>query len=222
MDQELDAAIFDFGGVLTTPIRVSFAAFEKDLGLPEGSLLQAFIDQREGEQPDYFLLEKGQISEGEFYSRMMAKLREKTGHEMTVDDDPAETRRKLFGSIRRNEEMILAAATIGEHYKTAILTNNVREWTDWREMVDAHVFDLVVDSSEVGLRKPEREIYLLTCEGLGVKPDRAAFIDDIPANVEGAQEVGLHGIRFTSTEEVLDALRPLFPRAFDGKEAAGA
>jgi putative hydrolase of the HAD superfamily len=101
------------------------------------------------------------------------------------------------------------------------LTNNVREWTDWREWVEAHIFDLIVDSSEVGMRKPEPEIYLLTCEKLGVKPERAAFVDDIPTNIEGASAVGLHAIQFTKTEEVIDQLRPLFPRAFS-EDAARA
>ena len=127
----------------------------------------------------------------------------------------------LFGSIKRNDEMIAAAVRIGAHYKTAILTNNVKEWTDWREWVEAHIFDLIVDSSHEGMRKPEPEIYLLTCERLGVSPDRAAFVDDIPMNVEGAEAVGLHAIRFTTTEEVIEQLRPLFPRAFS-EDAARA
>jgi epoxide hydrolase-like predicted phosphatase len=129
-------------------------------------------------------------------------------------EEPDAIRKHLFGGLRRNEEMILAAATIGQHYKTGILTNNVKEWVGWRDMVDAHLFHVVVDSSEVGLRKPEPEIYLLTCERLGVEPERAAFVDDLAPNIEGAASVGLHAIPFTTSEEVLDQLRPLFPRAF--------
>ena len=87
--------------------------------------------------------------------------------------------------------------------------------------MEAHIFDLIVDSSHEGMRKPEPEIYLLTCERLGVSPDRAAFVDDIPMNVEGAEAVGLHAIRFTTTEEVIEQLRPLFPRAFS-EDAARA
>ncbi|MGZ4145259.1 MAG: HAD family hydrolase, partial [Actinomycetota bacterium] len=169
--------------------------------------------------PDFFLLEKGLISEAEFYSRMLGRLRDYTGQDIVFPQDPIEVRRMLFGSIRRNDEMIAAAVRIGAHYKTAILTNNVKEWTDWREWVEAHIFDLVVDSSEVGMRKPDPEIYLLTCEKLGVEPARAAFVDDIPTNVEGAAAVGLHAIRFTTTEDVLEQRRPLFPRAFEDEGA---
>ncbi|MFN2613624.1 MAG: HAD-IA family hydrolase, partial [Actinomycetota bacterium] len=134
-------------------------------------------------------------------------------------DDPAAVRAKLFGALRRNDEMIAAAVRIGAHYHTAILTNNVKEWSDWRELVDAHIFDLVVDSSYEGMRKPDPEIYLLTCDRLGVAPARAAFVDDIPLNVAGASAVGLHAIQFTTTDEVLAQLRPLFPRAFEEETA---
>jgi putative hydrolase of the HAD superfamily len=218
---ELDAAIFDFGGVLTTSIRASFTEFERQLNLDDGTLIDAFRHQAESGEPDFFLLEKGLITEAEFYQRMLMHLRDYTGKDIQFPGDPVKVRQMLFGSIRRNDEMIAAAVRIGAHYKTAILTNNVKEWTDWREWVEAHIFDLIVDSSHEGMRKPEPEIYLLTCERLGVTPDRAAFVDDIPMNVEGAEAVGLHAIRFTTTEEVLEQLRPLFPRAFS-EDAARA
>ena len=218
---ELDAAIFDFGGVLTTSIRASFTEFERALELDDGTLIEAFRHEAESGEPDFFLLEKGLISEAEFYQRMLQHLRDYTGKDIQFPGDPVEVRRMLFGSIRRNDQMIAAAVRIGTHYKTAILTNNVKEWTDWREWVEAHIFDLIVDSSHEGMRKPEPEIYLLTCERLGVTPEQAAFVDDIPMNVEGAEAVGLHAIRFTTTEEVIEQLRPLFPRAFS-EDAARA
>ncbi|HLW17363.1 MAG TPA: HAD family phosphatase [Actinomycetota bacterium] len=218
---ELDAAIFDFGGVLTTSIRASFTEFERQLNLDDGTLIDAFRHEAESGEPDFFLLEKGLITEAEFYQRMLQHLRDYTGKDIEFPGDPVKVRQMLFGSIRRNDEMIAAAVRIGAHYKTAILTNNVKEWTDWREWVEAHIFDLIVDSSHEGMRKPEPEIYLLTCERLGVAPDRAAFVDDIPMNVEGAEAVGLNAIRFTTTEEVLEQLRPLFPRAFS-EDAARA
>ena len=218
---ELDAAIFDFGGVLTTSIRASFTEFERQLNLDDGTLIDAFRHEAEAGEPDFFLLEKGLITEAEFYERMLQNLRDYTGKDIQFPGDPVKVRQMLFGSIRRNDDMIAAAVSIGAHYKTAILTNNVKEWTDWREWVEAHIFDLIVDSSHEGMRKPEPEIYLLTCERLGVDPTRAAFVDDIPTNVEGAQAIGLHAIQFTTTEEVLEQLRPLFPRAFS-EDAARA
>jgi putative hydrolase of the HAD superfamily len=218
MTTELDAAIFDFGGVLPTPIRASFEEFERSLGLEHGTLLEAFRHAPDEGEPAFFRLERGHMTEAEFYGRMRSRVREYTGREVEWPEDPVAVRARLFGTIRRNDHMLAAAVRIGAHYKTAILTNNVKEWTGWRQMVDAHVFDLVVDSSAEGVRKPDREIYLLTCERLGVAPERAVFVDDIPANVEGAAAVGLRAVRFTTTEEVLAQLRPLFPRAFESEK----
>jgi putative hydrolase of the HAD superfamily len=213
---ELDAAIFDLGGVLTTPILDSFADFEKELGLEPGQLVSAFREHysRSDGEADFHLLETGQITEAEYYKRLGSRIGE-MGSSVPMPDDPIEVRRKLWGSIRRNDEMIAAATSISKHYKVGLLTNNVKEWGGWREFYPTDVFTVVVDSSEVGMRKPDPAIYRLACERLGVPPARAAFVDDIETNVEGARAVGLTAIRFTTTGEVLDRLRPLFPRAFE-------
>lgn len=212
---ELDAAVFDLGGVLTTPVLESFADFEKDLGLRPGELVRTFREHysRTDGASDFHLLETGQITEAEYYGRLGARLGE-LGSTIAMPSDPAEVRKKLWGRIRRNDEMIEAATRIAEHYKVALLTNNVKEWGGWREFYPTHVFEVVVDSSEVGMRKPDPRIYRLTCERLGVAPGRAAFVDDIEDNVVGARNVGLVGITFTTTGEVIDRLRPLFPKAF--------
>jgi len=213
---ELEAAIFDFGGVLTTSVVGSFMEYERTLGLPKGTLLPSFLAAASegGAEPSYALLEKGLLSEGDFYAHMFSHVRANAQIDVAIPDDPVAIREGMFSSLRRNEEMIAVAAAIGQHYRTAILSNNVKEWTGWREMVDAHIFDLVIDSSEVGMRKPDPEIYHLTCEKLGVEPAKAAFVDDILNNVEAARAVGLDAIHFTTTEDVLDALRPRFPKAF--------
>lgn len=212
---ELDAVIFDLGGVLTTPVLESFADFEKDLGLKPGELVKTFREHyatTDGSS-DFHLLETGQITEADYYKRLGAKLGE-MGSTITMPEDPAEVRKKLWGRIRRNDEMIETARTIAEHYKVGLLTNNVKEWGGWREFYPTEVFEVVVDSSEVGMRKPDPRIYRLTCERLGVAPGRAAFVDDIEDNVVGARNVGLIGIHFTTNGEVMERLRPLFPKAF--------
>ena len=210
---ELDAAIFDLGGVLTTPILESFADFEKDLGLKPGDLVKTFRENYAASESDFHLLETGKISEGEYYKRLRVKLGE-MGSTITMPEDPIEVRKRLWGRIRRNDEMIETARRISKHYKVGLLTNNVKEWGGWREFYPADIFHVVVDSSEVGMRKPDPRIYRLTCERLAVEPHRASFVDDIEDNVVGARNVGLHGIRFTTTGEVVEELRPLFPKAF--------
>lgn len=77
-----------------------------------------------------------------------------------------------------------------------ILTNNVREFRDfWWPLMDfPSVFDTVVDSHEVGMRKPNPAIYMLTLERLGAQPGRTAFLDDLVANVDAARRLGIHGV----------------------------
>lgn len=83
-------------------------------------------------------------------------------------------------------------------HKTAILTNNVREWRAWREVIPVDWFDVVVDSCEVGLRKPDPAIWNLTLDSLGVEAQRAIFLDDHPSNVEAAEKLGIAGITVSS------------------------
>jgi putative hydrolase of the HAD superfamily len=82
-------------------------------------------------------------------------------------------------------------------YKTALLTNISREGEAiWRNLFPVdELFDVVIDSSKVGLRKPDPEIYRLTCTRLGVPPDRCLFIDDLLCNVEAATALGMQTIQ---------------------------
>jgi putative hydrolase of the HAD superfamily len=79
-----------------------------------------------------------------------------------------------------------------------LLTNNVKEFgSAWRATIPVEeLFDVVVDSSEVGLRKPDRRIYLVTCERLAVKPSSAVFVDDNLENVAAARAVGMEAVHF--------------------------
>ncbi len=79
-------------------------------------------------------------------------------------------------------------------YRTAILTNNVKEWSQWREVIPIDDFDVVVDSCEVGLRKPDPAIWDLTLDRLGLAADETVFLDDHPDNVRAASDMGLHGV----------------------------
>src|SRR5207302_1315443 len=82
-------------------------------------------------------------------------------------------------------------------YRTALVTNNVAEFGDgWRQLIPVdELFELVVDSSQVGVRKPDPRIFRLALEQLdGVRPEQAVFLDDFEANVAGARQVGMHGI----------------------------
>jgi FMN phosphatase YigB (HAD superfamily) len=89
----------------------------------------------------------------------------------------------------------------GEGATMAIVTNNVREFSDmggggWRSLVPIDAISLVVDSSAVGMRKPDPAIYHHVLGELGVEPEVAVFVDDMPANVDTARAVGMHGVLF--------------------------
>ncbi len=212
---ELDAAIFDLGGVLTTPIIDSFLAYERELGLPEHTFVRMLpMRSTEGADPDFHLLETGRISEEEYYARLRRHIENDVGSRIDWPSDATDIRRGLWGTIRRNDEMIDAVRDIAKHYPVALLTNNVKEWGDWRSAYPLEIFDVVIDSWEVGVRKPDPAIFLMTCEKLGVEPSRASFVDDIPDFVASARSVGLVARVFTTTDEVVEWLRPHFPKAF--------
>ena len=208
------AAIFDFGGVVTTSVVEAFGDIDAAVGVEAGTVLRLLRETREEADPDFHRLEKGLLSESDFYAALRGKVETVAGRPIEWPADAMQVRRLLLGSLKRNEEMLAAIERIAPHYAVGMLTNNVREWGAWRDHYPMDLFRVVVDSSEVGMRKPDPAIYLLTCERLGVDPARTVFVDDFASNVEGANAVGMRGILFTSTGETLAALRPLFPLAF--------
>jgi len=111
--------------------------------------------------------------------------------------------------LRPIPEMIDAARAVrAAGYRTAILTNNVREWGSWRTRWDAdNLVDVVVDSSQVGLRKPNPAIFELTVEQLGSPMERTLFLDDFPWNIAGADAVGLQTMHVTDPVAAAAALR---------------
>jgi putative hydrolase of the HAD superfamily len=194
------AVISDFGGVLTTPLGNSFAAWSRESGIPLEDLGRALAAsaERHGEHP-LFLLERGELSEAEFVERLERELG--GGRRL---DGMAET---YFDHLERNHEMIdLMAELRGRGLRTALLTNNVREWEPrWRAMlpeIDA-IFEVIVDSAFVGMRKPEHEIYHLTVDRLGggLRAEDCVFVDDIALNCDAAREVGMTAVLFETTEQ---------------------
>ena len=99
----------------------------------------------------------------------------------------------------------------GHGYRMAILTNNVREWEElWRSKLAVdEIFELVVDSAWVGMRKPEPEIYHLTIERLDdtLEPSQCLFVDDNELNVDAARELGLAAVRFVTNEQAIPEIR---------------
>ncbi len=193
------AVICDFGGVLTTPLGNSFAAWSRESGIPLEDVGTALASaaERHGEHP-LFMLEKGRIDEPEFVRRLEAEL---GGRRV---DTLSEV---YFQHLERNHEMIEFMRELRDRgLRTALLTNNVREWEAmWRAMLPEidEIFEVVVDSAFVGMRKPERGIYELTLERLGdgIEAADCVFVDDLEVNCATARELGMAAVRFETTEQ---------------------
>jgi putative hydrolase of the HAD superfamily len=186
------AVISDFGGVLTNPLWEAFAGWNATVGADPGVLgmaLQHAAEER-GEHPLYEL-EKGHLTEQEFNDVLKAHL--------PGELDLSGFREVYFSHLHANDPMIDLMRELRDRgLRMAMLTNNVREWEPlWRAKLPVdEIFEIVVDSAFVGMRKPEREIYELTLERLGdgLRPEECVFIDDVDVNCAMAVELGMTAV----------------------------
>ena len=201
------AVICDFGGVLTTPLADAFAAIQEEDGLDSGALGGAIrrVAERDGRNP-LFELECGRMTEREFLARLSAQVSDDLGRDVALDTFTE----RWFGHLRPNEPMLAFLAELRRRgLRLAMLTNNVREWEPrWRAMLPVdELFEVVVDSASVGLRKPDPAIYRLTCERLGVSPEECLFVDDVAANCTAAAELGMTAVRFRDSAQAIAEMR---------------
>lgn len=189
---------FDLGGVLfTSPFR-RFREYELDRGLPEGFLVRVNSTDPSGNA--LARLERGEIDLDEFdvlYARESAAL----GHEV-----PGRVLLQLIvgAPIPR---MLRAVEKVSERFKTGLLTNDfpfLDGESSLRELEG--MFDVVVRSSRVGLRKPDPDFYLLACEMAEVRPTEVVFLDDIGVNLKAARALGMRTIKVADPDEALEEL----------------
>jgi putative hydrolase of the HAD superfamily len=193
------AVISDFGGVLTTPLADSFVAYQRESGIGFEELGKALgrIAEEHGEHP-LFELEKGKITEAEFIGALEHELGRKMGS----------FRETYFAHLHPNDRMIDYMRELkARGLRMALLTNNVREWEPlWRAKLPDidEIFEVVVDSAFVGMRKPEPGIYELTLDKLdGIGPGECVFLDDIDANCEAADALGIRAVRFSDNDQAI-------------------
>jgi putative hydrolase of the HAD superfamily len=207
-DRTIGTVISDFGGVLTTPLISSFAAVQDDTRITMEQLGNAMarIGEREGKHP-LFELETGRVTEVDFLAKLADELEPEIGHrpEMHRFADI------YFEALHPNEEMIeLMRELKASGRRMAMLTNNVKEWeARWRSLLPVdEIFELVVDSAFVGMRKPDREIYELTLDRLGnPEPSSCLFVDDVEANVEAAREMGISAVHYRDNGQAIKEIR---------------
>ncbi len=205
----LRAVVTDFGGVMTTPLVDAFAGFQDHARLPLPALgaAMAAITERTGRHPLHEL-EVGAIAETAFLDAIAEQLRADLGR----DVDMRAFTEVLWRGMRPNEEVLaFLREARADGLRLALLTNNVREWEHrWRRAwpID-ELFEVVVDSAFVGLRKPDPRIYELVLERLALPAQACLFLDDLEANVEAAARLGFAAVRFTTTEQALAEARAL-------------
>lgn len=144
-------------------------------------------------------LETGEISDGEFEPAFAALL---------GIEDSTDLIGRLFAGLRPDEAMIAAVrAAGGAGIRTGLITNSWGLGIYERAPMD--IFDEAVISGEVGLHKPNPEIYLLACERLGVKPRESVFVDDLRENCDGAEAVGMTALLHRDSADTVAKLEEL-------------
>jgi epoxide hydrolase-like predicted phosphatase len=205
-----DAVLFDFGGVLVgSPFEAMLATAAPDVE-PDVVLALLLGDYGEDGDHPWHRAERGEISILDWVTHVQQAAKDA---EIALD---LMAMRGMMTELAIHDEMVDAVRRLrADGYRTAIVTNNVREASaSWRERLPLDdLFDIVVDSSDVGMRKPNPAIYAHALELLGVEdPARAIFLDDHPANVAGAEAAGMSAILVSDPADAVAAL----DRALDG------
>jgi putative hydrolase of the HAD superfamily len=212
---DLTALVVDFGGVLTTSMRDSFTAFVRSEDV-DGEHLHSVLFGQYGEGSLVHGIETGAVTMEEFERELAARLKTTTGDPVAAEG----LVKRMFAGARADGRMIQAVRTARERgLKTALLSNS---WGNRDSYEFEHfdtLFDGVVISGEVGLRKPDPEIYALAAREIATEPQQCVFVDDIAANVRGAVQAGMVGIHHTDTATTLHELEALFGLDFGADTA---
>ena len=191
--------VVDFGGVLTTSIWPAFAAFCETEGLAPETVRELFRGDAEALK---LLrgLETGELEDAEFETRF---------GELLGVSEPEGLITRMFAGLQPEEAMVGAvrAARAGG-VKTGLISNSWGLGIYERAPID--LFDAAVISGEVGMHKPQPQIYRLACERLEVEPGEAVFVDDLRENCDGAEAIGMTALLHRDPAETVPKLEELF------------
>jgi len=197
----IEAVLFDFGGVILTSPFEAFAAYEVEAGLPPDTIRQ--LNATNPDTNAWARFERREVDPTQF-ARLFEAEAAASGH--TVD--ASRILEGLHGALR--PAMVEALRRCAARLRTALLTNNItpigaQPFTDpVGEVVG--LFDVVVESSVVGCRKPEPRFYELACEGLGVAPESCVFLDDLGVNLKPARAMGMTTIKVVDPDDAIAEL----------------
>lgn len=201
--------LFDFGGVILSSPFEAFAAYEKRVGLPVG-----FIRRVNATHPDtnaWARLERNEVTIDEFVVLFEAEALS-LGHRV----DGIEVLACLQGELR--PRMVEAVRRCHLRGMTALLTNNIvtgsSHWSSGGSFADLlEHFDVVIESSAVGVRKPERRFYEIALDSLGVRAEEAVFLDDLGVNLKTAREMGMTTIKVMDPDLAIEELEGILGEA---------
>ena len=198
------AIIWDFGGVITSSPFEAFNEFEKANGLPKD-----IIRTINSENPDmnaWAQFESNSITIGQFNDLFLKEAKAKG-----FDIKGRDIIKLLKGSIREN--MVSFLRELKSDFKLGCITNNVKssseENTDNETEEAMSIFDHVIESSLVGIRKPNPDIYIMSCVALNVSPDQCIYLDDLGINLKPARELGMTTIKVIQPEDAIQEVRNL-------------
>jgi putative hydrolase of the HAD superfamily len=203
--------IVDWGGVLTMPIHAAIGRWLKVTGVDQdhyGTVVRRWVEPLPGEISPVHRLERGELAVEDFEHLLSAAL--------ALEGSTVEARGlvgKMFADLAIYEDSMTSLVTRARAagIRTGLLSNswgNEYDRTDWHEM-----FDAVVISGEVGMRKPEPGIFELAVDRMGLPADECVFIDDMAHNIVAAEQAGLVGIVHRTFDETAAELEALFPGA---------
>lgn len=201
------AVLWDFGGVITSSPFEAFNRFEADNGLPRDFIRS--INATNPETNAWAQLESNQVSVDEF-DELFANEASDKGHEVRG----RQVLELLSGDIR--PEMVAAMKRIKQDHAIGCITNNVntgegpgmaRSEKKATAIADImSLFEIVIESSKVGIRKPNPAIYELACEQMGISPEDAIYLDDLGINLKPAKALGMTTIKVLNANQALDEL----------------
>ena len=192
--ERIEAVLFDFGGVFTDSPFGAAEALGAELGAPPGRLMElVFGPYHADTDHPWHRLERGEISFREAREAILA-----LGRAAGIDTDPLRVFQRMSGGGGVRTAMVERARRLrGAGVRTALVTNNAREFRErWRALLPAEeLFEHVIDSSEVGVRKPDPKIFRIALARLGdPAPERTLFLDDFEGNLAAARALGLRAL----------------------------
>lgn len=208
MIKDLQAVIWDFGGVLTSSPFEAFTRYEAENGLPKDFIRG--VNAVNGDTNAWAKLERSEVDADGFDALFREESRAR-GHEVPGKDVLG----LLSGHLR--PAVVAALKTCKSHVKVSCITNNAPIGKGAGMSSDAQkaaqvaevlkTFDHVIESSKLGIRKPDPRIYELMCETLGVDPAYCVYIDDLGINLKPARAMGMHTIKAVDEAQLLSDLR---------------